>query len=249
MAARHDDGPVALVPGCLACRRARWDHAPACRTQYSVSQSARWRGKMRPPSHPVYKYITEGTRRSQDSNFLSPAFLPSKISSILSICESSALLEDARILIALMAPSTQRKTADALVAAFNNMDVDKIISFRSSDCVRYFMPASMGNKPQNNATYAKSLHQLRAIFYNFTLKVNDILEDKDARRLCMWMTARADTAAGEYINEYVWLLEFDRSGHKVVSSKEYSDTIMARDFFPKLQAAMKKHQASLNGHK
>ncbi|KAG8528245.1 uncharacterized protein KY384_007162 [Bacidia gigantensis] len=145
-----------------------------------------------------------------------------------------------------MSPSPQRRTAEALVAAFNNMDVDKIISYRSPDCTRQFIPSSI-NAPQNNAAYAKTLHQLRAIFYNFSLKVTDILEDKDARRVCMWLTARADTAAGKYVNEYVWLLDFDGTGRKITTSKEYSDTIMARDFFPKLQAAMKAQQASTNG--
>ena len=101
----------------------------------------------------------------------------------------------------------------------------------------------MNNKPQDNTTYAKSLYQLRAIFSNFSLKVNDVLEDKDARRLCLWLTARGDTAVGEYINEYVWLLDFDKSGTKITCSKEYSDTLMLKDFFPKLQAAMKAHQS------
>ena len=125
------------------------------------------------------------------------------------------------------------------------MDVDTIISYRDSACMRHFIPESMGNKAQDNATYARSLKQIRAVFRNFTLVVNDTLEDKDARRLCLWLTARGDTAAGEYINEYVWLLDFDKSGTKIMKSKEYSDTIMARDFFPKLQAAMTAHQAKV----
>ena len=144
-----------------------------------------------------------------------------------------------------MTVSNQRKTADALVKAFNNMDVDAIISYRHQSCTRYFIPASMGNKPQDNATYARSLYQLRTIFRNFSLVANDILEDQEARRLCMWLTAKADTAVGEYINEYVWLLDFDKSGTKIMASKEYSDTLMARDFFPKLQAAMKERQAAV----
>ena len=44
--------------------------------------------------------------------------------------------------------------------------------------------------------------------------------------------------AGEYVNEYMWLLDFDESGEKITRSKEYSDTALARDFFPKLKAAM-----------
>ena len=56
--------------------------------------------------------------------------------------------------------------------------------------------------------------------------------------------------AGEYVNEYMWLLDFNENGEKITCSKEYSDTIMARDFFPKLRAAMaerRKQSASPDG--
>ena len=145
-----------------------------------------------------------------------------------------------------MAMSNQRQTAEAVVNAFNTMDVDAIISYRSPECMRYFLPLSMGLEPQDNATYAKSLHQLRGIFQNFSLTVTDIIEDKEARRMCLWLSAKADTAAGEYVNEYNWLWDFDETGTKITNSKEFSDSLMAKEFFPKLQAAMKAHQAAEN---
>lgn len=143
----------------------------------------------------------------------------------------------------MAAISPQRQTAAAVVAAFNAMDVDAIVSHRDPDALRYFIPITMGHKPQTNATYAASLKRLRAIFQSFSLTVNDILEDNETHRICMWLTAKADTAAGEYINEYVWLLDFDETGTKITASKEYSDTLMAKEFFPKLEAAMKAHKA------
>ena len=143
-----------------------------------------------------------------------------------------------------MTESSQRRTALAVVEAFNSMDIDRIISYRSPECNRHFLPDSMGNKPQNNATYAKSLHQLVAIFKNFSLTVTDLLEDKETHRICMWRNARADTMAGVYINDYVWLLDFDKTGQKITCSKEYSDTLMSKEFYPKLEAAMKAFQAS-----
>ena len=140
-----------------------------------------------------------------------------------------------------MTTSPQRQTATAVVAAFNEMDVDKIMSYRSPDCIRHFVPESI-NKPQNNSTYARSLHQLRAIFHNFSLTVSETIEE--GSRLCMFLSARADTVAGEYVNEYVWLLDFDENGTKILNTKEYSDTLMAKEFYPKLQAAMEMQQAS-----
>ena len=144
-----------------------------------------------------------------------------------------------------MAISPQRKTAEAVVAAFNSMDVDSIIAHRSPDCLRHFIPKSMGFPPQNNTTYGRSLHQLSGIFHNFSCIIDDLVEDRQTKRICLHLSARGDTMAGEYVNEYMWLLDFDESGEKITCSKEYSDTILARDFFPKLEAAMTKRREQL----
>ena len=144
-----------------------------------------------------------------------------------------------------MTISPQRRTAESLVAAFNNMDVASIIAHRSPDCLRHFIPTSMGFPPQDNATYRDSLHQLSGIFHNFDCIINDLLEDKQANRICLYLTARGDTMAGEYVNEYMWLLDFDESGEKITCSKEYSDTLLARDFFPRLKAAMTERSERL----
>ena len=144
-----------------------------------------------------------------------------------------------------MTISPQRRTAESLVAAFNNMDVDSIIAHRSPDCLRHFIPSSMGFSPQDNATYGDSLNQLLTIFHNFSCTINDLLEDKQSNRICLYLSARGDTVAGEYVNEYMWLLDFDESGEKITRSKEYSDTALARDFFPKLKAAMVEKREQL----
>ncbi|KAK5112438.1 hypothetical protein LTR85_011547 [Meristemomyces frigidus] len=148
-----------------------------------------------------------------------------------------------------MAASMQRKTADAVVEAFNRMDNEAIISFRSPDCIRYILPSSLGLKPTNNEQYKSQLDMLRPIFRNFSLAVNDVVEDEKARRICMWLSARADTAAGEYVNEYMWTLSFDDSGTKITKVNEFVDTVVNRDFWPKLRDAMLAHQANQQSEK
>ena len=144
----------------------------------------------------------------------------------------------------------QRRTAEAVVAAFNKMDVDTIISHRNETCTRILLPSSMNLQPQDNATYYSSMKNLAAIFHNFSLTITDLIEDKEARQICMHLNARADTVAGEYVNEYMWLLEFDSMG-KISSSKEFSDSVMEREFYPKLRDAMIRHkqqQGEQNGN-
>lgn len=143
-----------------------------------------------------------------------------------------------------MASSKQRQTAEALVEAFGRMDIDTIMSYRSPDCMRYILPSTLGHSPTNNEQYRSHLEKLKPIFSNFSLTVNDILEDKEASRICMYLRARADTLAGEYINEYMWTLDFDQSGTKITKVNEFVDTNMNRDFWPKLSQAMKDHKAA-----
>jgi len=139
-----------------------------------------------------------------------------------------------------MPPTTQRATADALVAAFNRMDNDAIIAMRSPTCLRHFHPRSLGLPAQDNAAYKRNLDSMQSVFANFSLKVTDVVEDAAARKICMWLEARGDTAAGEYVNEYVWNMEFDEAGEKIVGWREFVDVGMARDFFPKLMAEVRK---------
>ncbi|MCJ1249656.1 hypothetical protein MMC30_006882 [Trapelia coarctata] len=115
------------------------------------------------------------------------------------------------------------------------MDIPAVMSCRSPECIRQFLPQSMNLPKQDNTAYEKSLRWLITAFRNFNLTLQDSIEDLEARKICMWLVARADTAAGKYVNEYIWLMEFDESGEKITSMKEYVDTVMQRDFFPKLR--------------
>jgi hypothetical protein len=142
-----------------------------------------------------------------------------------------------------MDTSPQRQTAEAIVAAFNVMDIDRIMSFRSPDCMRHIVPLSLGLKPQDNAKYLTELQRLKPIFNNFSLTINDVLEDHEFHRVCLWLSARADTAAGEYVNEYMWTMTFDKSGQKLVHVQEFVDTVVNKEFWPKLLAAMREKQA------
>jgi len=142
-----------------------------------------------------------------------------------------------------MYPSQQRQTAEAIVAAFNVMDIEKIMSFRSSSCMRHIVPASLRLPPQDNAHYLEQLLKLKPIFENFSLSIKDIVEDRESHRICMWLSARADTAAGEYINEYMWTMDFDETGKELMQVREFVDTVVNKEFWPKLVVAVKKHGA------
>ncbi|KAI4150766.1 MAG: hypothetical protein LQ340_003899 [Diploschistes diacapsis] len=133
----------------------------------------------------------------------------------------------------------QHQTANAYVAAFNAMDVDAVAGFRAPNALRYILPSTLGHPPHDNATYIGSLRKLLSIFHSFSLTCHELVEDVPGRRIVMYLTARGDTDAGEYVNEYVWFLDFDESGDTILGHKEFVDAIMNRDFWPKLAKAMK----------
>jgi ketosteroid isomerase-like protein len=139
-----------------------------------------------------------------------------------------------------MSPTRQRQTADALLAAFNAMDVPAILALRSPTCIRQIRPASANVSNQNNDAFAQHLHSMLKILQNFELTCYEFVEDVAARKIVMWLRARADTIVGEYVSEYMWTLEFDEAGKKIVWQKEYVDSAVMRDFWPKVRESVKK---------
>jgi hypothetical protein len=137
-------------------------------------------------------------------------------------------------------PSKQRQTADALITAFNAQDTNTIISLRTTDCMRHFLPSSLNITPQDNTRYLSELNALNQIFTSFKLTVNDVIEDLEQRKIAMFVSAFGETPVGDYNNEYVWRMKFDEAGEKIAEWTEYVDAGMVKDFFPKLKAELKK---------
>ncbi|KAL9116423.1 MAG: hypothetical protein Q9187_007052 [Circinaria calcarea] len=136
-----------------------------------------------------------------------------------------------------------KQTADALVAAFNAMDIPTILSFRSPCCLRTIVPRSLNILPASNNAFEKHRYQVRSVFANYKLDVHDVVEDVAARRIVMWLAARADTVDGPYESEYMWTMEFDESGEKIVAMRpmrEFVDAVMKKEFGPKFRKALEQ---------
>jgi hypothetical protein len=140
-------------------------------------------------------------------------------------------------------PSKQRQTADAIAAAFSSMDIPTLMLHRAPTCTRNFLPASLGYPPQTNEQYEAQLTTMATIFTSFNVTVSDVIEDLEAKKIVMFVSARGDTPIGEYRNEYVWKMEFEEKGEKVGKWTEFVDVGMVRDFYPKLVGEMKRRAA------
>ena len=167
-----------------------------------------------------------------------------------------------------LSPALQ--TFHHLLQAFRTRNVDLILSLRNPTCLREFLPKSLGYKPTTYEQYGASLKRLLPIFQNFELLVRDVVVQSqdngiDVRpRLVAELQSGADTLAGRYENEYVWFIDFEspeevassasrgveiEPGHyfrgpQIIAWKEYVDVGVNRDFYPKLQAAVKAPSAA-----
>ncbi|KAF2818753.1 hypothetical protein CC86DRAFT_153554 [Ophiobolus disseminans] len=144
-------------------------------------------------------------------------------------------------------PSTQRRTADAIVAAVNAMDVDTIVSFRTPDCKSIILPASLNLPAQSNDAYHAQLSLMKSIFTSFQATVTDVVEGTSSagkETIVLYISARGDTPVGEYKNEYVWKLGFDEGGEKVSEWVEFVDVGVSRDFYPLLKGEMMRRMAA-----
>ncbi|CAO2657167.1 Nn.00g032930.m01.CDS01 [Neocucurbitaria sp. VM-36] len=153
-------------------------------------------------------------------------------------------------------PSRERQTADAIVAAFNSMDIDTIVSLRTPDCQRVFLPTSLKYKPQSNEAYRANLTGMKSIFNSFQITVNDVIEgtsetstegNGQRKKIVMFVSARGGTPVGEYKNDYVWKMAFEEKGARVSEWVEYVDVGMTRDFYPLLMGEMARRAKAAAG--
>ena len=67
---------------------------------------------------------------------------------------------------------TQKKTSQALIDAYNAWNIDQILAMRTSDCMQYILPASLGREPCNNEEYRAFFEQqMMPLFKEFSVRL------------------------------------------------------------------------------
>jgi ketosteroid isomerase-like protein len=95
----------------------------------------------------------------------------------------------------------------------------------------------------DNATYSAYFSTVMPYFRNFTVKINDVIEDAKANKVAIWAGSTADTDIRPYKNEYMLVFHLDESAEKVERMLEFVDSANSVEFFPRL----KKYAEELNG--
>ncbi|KAK5627305.1 hypothetical protein RRF57_003020 [Xylaria bambusicola] len=137
------------------------------------------------------------------------------------------------------AQSRRRQTALAVIDTYNKWDLEAMLAIRTEDCVHQVIPQSLGRQPLNNAEYRTYFATWIPLFKDFTVTINDLVEDEKENKVAMWAQSKAMTDIGPYTNEYVVILHMNEAGDKVTKFVEFVDSQFSVTFFAKLR----EHQA------
>ncbi|KAI1124800.1 hypothetical protein F5Y10DRAFT_21240 [Nemania abortiva] len=145
-------------------------------------------------------------------------------------------------------PSRRRQTALAVIEAYNSHNMDNIMSFRTEDCVQQILPWSLGRPQMDNASYVTFLGPLLSQLKDFTVTIDDVIEDAQANKVVILAHSTASSDIGPYANEYVLILHMNEAGDKVTKFVEFVDSNNSVTFFPKLREHLEeKAKASAEG--
>ncbi|KAI0433354.1 hypothetical protein F5Y09DRAFT_299206 [Xylaria sp. FL1042] len=133
------------------------------------------------------------------------------------------------------APSRRRRTALAVVDAYNKWSIEAIMAIRTEDCIQQILPKSLGRPAMDNAMYKAYFTSIMPHFQNFTVTINDTMEDAQENKVVFWARSEASTEIGPYSNEYVLIMYMNEAGDKITKFLEFVDSSYSAAFFPKLR--------------
>lgn len=132
-------------------------------------------------------------------------------------------------------------TAKSLFDAYNKWNIEDIMALRSSDCTHRVLPSSLGQGALDNDSFRRFVKNLMIGIpkgFNFTIDEKAPLVDESAGKAVVFAKSKAETVAGLYANEYIFVITMDESGTKIAEVLEFVDATIVKDFMPKFEAAM-----------
>ncbi|KAF2965227.1 hypothetical protein GQX73_g8350 [Xylaria multiplex] len=172
---------------------------------------------------PVFKEATLKTEAGRDCMLRDIHYLGDKFGKV----EGFGDLETA--------PSQLRQTALAVIDSYNKWSIEAIMGHRAEDCVTQILPKSLGRPAMDNATYETWFKSMMPYFKDFTVTIDDVIEDPAQNKVAIWARSTASTDIGPYSNEYIVILYMNEAGDKVTKFLEFVDSSNSVVFFPKLR--------------
>jgi ketosteroid isomerase-like protein len=86
-----------------------------------------------------------------------------------------------------------------------------------------------------NLEYVAHITPILPLFHKFHMKIHEVIEDIVANKIVISATGSAETLAGPYRNDYIFVLSFNKRGDKVTKVVEFVDSKAALDFTAKIR--------------
>ncbi|KAM0721225.1 hypothetical protein Q7P37_003513 [Cladosporium fusiforme] len=127
--------------------------------------------------------------------------------------------------------ATMRKTADAFVAAWEELKTEPILAVRAPECIMTQRPASLGIPERDNESFRAWFAGVEGMLTNNKMTVLDYFASTEERRAFLHCTMTAERTDGSslYENEYMFVLSFDEKGEKITKILEMVDSQRVRE--------------------
>lgn len=134
--------------------------------------------------------------------------------------------------------SKRLQTAKAYIGHFTTLDPVLLASLLADNYTHIMAPASLSIDPLTKESFLEHNTNLRRIMSSFPVYGKEYIESEAANTVVVWATSRTGFKDEvrregeddwEYEGEYVFMLEMDATGEKVVRCVEFLDSLKTQN--------------------
>ncbi|KEF56062.1 uncharacterized protein A1O9_07643 [Exophiala aquamarina CBS 119918] len=140
-----------------------------------------------------------------------------------------------------MAPTRAQllETAIALVEAFETWTIDALLAKRSTKSTQHFLPESLGRSAQDIDGFRRHIEFLMPLVpdgFKVNARYKEPMVDEAARKVAVFAKCSANTVAGPYHNEYIFIIHLNEDGTLADKVEEFLDSSLVRELESRLAA-------------
>ncbi|OQO09962.1 hypothetical protein B0A48_04317 [Cryoendolithus antarcticus] len=115
-------------------------------------------------------------------------------------------------------------------------DLDAVFALHTPDFTHTLLPAAIGGPPRNNAEARKHCEALKPIWKEYKITKRSEVHDAEEHRAALHTLTVAETTAGHFEMEAMWMLHFNEDGTKLKGLEQLVDSRAVGELFEKIGA-------------
>ncbi|OQO06758.1 hypothetical protein B0A48_08546 [Cryoendolithus antarcticus] len=134
-------------------------------------------------------------------------------------------------------PLENQKTLVAtMIKLEQSWDLNAVFALHTLYFTHTLLPASIGGPPRNNAEARKHCEDLKPTWKDYKITKKSEVHDAEARTAALHTLTVAETTAGHFEVEAMWLLHFNEDGTKLKGLEQLVDSTAVAELFAMLEA-------------